>query len=229
MNPVLSAAIGDGARVHVQLDRLRPHDLAPHEPDRVGAHRARRADRDDAAAFGGDAELLVERAAARQAGQHALDDPPADGHLELHAAEPPSSGVRGDQPGLGLLAHDDPRRRQHELDRRGAAADEPDGCRGHEQREPPPDRDELDPAPRVADRERHDRAGDRPPSRAGVTTPCTARAHPATTPPRRRARRRTARPMTTASSPSFLASSGIVVRVWVRVTRPAWSTAAASR
>ena len=123
MNPVLSAAMAIGAGVHVQLDRLRPDDLAPHEPDRVGAHRARGTDRDDAAAVGGDAELLVERAAARQARQDALDHPPADRHLELHPAEPSPTGVRRDQSRLGLLADDHPGRRQRELDRRGAAAD----------------------------------------------------------------------------------------------------------
>ena len=40
----------DGARVHDELDGVGPDQLAPHQADRVGADRAHRADRDDAAA-----------------------------------------------------------------------------------------------------------------------------------------------------------------------------------
>ena len=67
MNPVLSArsamvrgcTCSSAVSDHTISRRMRPIG--------VGAHGARRADRDDAPAVGRDAELLVERAAARQA------------------------------------------------------------------------------------------------------------------------------------------------------------------
>ena len=138
MKPGAEGGDGDGARMHVQLDGLRPDDLAPHEADRVGAHGAGRADRDDPAPLGGDAELLVEGAAARavraaRARRPARRRGPRAGRRRIRrrpgfaATSRASAGSPTTTRGVGSTSSI--------VD--GAPADQPHGCRRHEQQRGP--------------------------------------------------------------------------------------------
>ena len=108
MKPVLSAEIGTVRGCTCSSAVLGPDDLTPHQPDRVGAHGARRPDRHDPAPFGRDAELLVERPAAGQTRKHPLDHARTHRQLELHPAEPATTGVRRDEAGLSGFADHHP-------------------------------------------------------------------------------------------------------------------------
>ena len=207
------------AGVHPQLCRLGPDDLAPHEADGVGTHGSGGADRHDPPPVGGNRELLVERAAARQTRKHALEHPRPDRELDLHSGEPAATGIRRDEPREGRFAHDDAGGRNEQPDLARAPPDQPERRHRDEHDESPPDGDDLEKTPAVPDAERDDRRGDdRPAERRDDslhrTSPrlIAAAAVRAPTSPRS---------MTTASRPRFLASSGMLVRVWAKVTRPA--------
>ena len=100
----------DDLRVHEQLNRRLLDGVPPEQAERVGAHRARRADRDDRAPVGRHHEQLVVAGAGAERRDRERRVALADRDLDGQRAQPRPGPVGGDNASRGRRPDADPRR-----------------------------------------------------------------------------------------------------------------------
>jgi hypothetical protein len=153
-----------GARVHEELDRIRPPHRAPQQPEVVAAHRLGRSGHDDRAALGGHGEQLVVLRARGERRDHELGHAGADRQLHARRGRGARPRVRHQQPAERPLPRDDARPVELDGHAIGGAPREEEGGDDDRGGQREAEVDELQPADHEADAGRDDGGGDDEPA-----------------------------------------------------------------